>query len=74
MPAGYESDSDESITFSKHATVEECCQADSPRPQGGGAAPCIYTTLRYKEEIIKAYFLYSKHMSLYDLKRGLKEK
>ena len=44
IPAGYESDSNESMTFPNHIIREECCWVDSPRPHG---KPVAHTLIHH---------------------------
>ena len=51
IPIGYESDSDKSITISKHIT-EGCCRPDSPHPKVMSMEPCVNQPFRREEAII----------------------
>ena len=60
IPAGYESDSDESITYSRHVTS---------RPQIVTAAPSIDTPLRCEKEVIKACISHLQHICADELEK-----
>ena len=52
MPAGYENDLDESITFSKHIIEKSCCWPDSPRLKEIPKTLFVDQPLRKEEGII----------------------
>ena len=52
-PAGYENDSDVSITFSSHVIEEDYCRHGSPRSTIMLKVPCVDQALRRDEGIIR---------------------
>ena len=63
IPAVYESDSHEYITYLSHTTEEGCCRPDSPRLLKVLPMLCVNMPLRRWEEIIEQM----DHLTLQDL-------
>ena len=74
IPPGYDSESAESITYSKHVPAKGCYGISFPSPQNVNVSPDIKTPLEHGEEAVKASILNFKHKSAYEIEESLGEK
>ena len=72
IPAGYNGNLDESISFLSHVIAERCCLPGYPRAKGVTAVSCVNTPLR-REEVTKAHIESMKYLNKEELERKLKE-